>query len=443
MSLVAAILAVLAIRQASGLPACAEPPTANREGSYNVVLGSSSRPVIALDDAGPSSPPSAAGTGAAAGGGAVNSGAAGGGRPATGEDATEAADAGSTPNQTEGGTSSPAAPTGSNTGPILLHHQTYPSSDGAQLRLGTEYILVYQSWDQQSFQTHRVDVDAVLRRLHQQLDPASRAFVQLDYEGEFLEALMSDPALPRFQNMLQHLCDVLDQIRVEFPSLRLSYYRLPDLPAYPASSTGEVRPWASASEATREREIRRVEALQPLLDRMDWFAPNLYDWLENQDSIDRYGERAIELEHSWRRDQVKLMIDYVARSSRPDRLVLPMVCTMWVYRSSRSASIRDRLIPVEEFVTDQVNPALANSAAGLTFWNNDRNMVEGAFGVITYFPPATVERYRQAMTFRNGGVPFNWNSELDRARAHRLVRDQELERVEVARRLFLDQSSGN
>ena len=317
--------------------------------------------------------------------------------------------------------------------PIVLHHRAYaePVASAAMRKVGTQpYTLFYQTWDRQSLETNRADPEAVIRHFRRQFPPDTTAFLQLDYEYEFLDALKSDPGSARFRDMVVHLCEVFDRVKAAFPQSKLTYYGLPHIAKYIKDNQGaQLAVWATATAEERAVEMARFEAIRPLLDRLDWFVPNLYDWSRNSTRVEKWGPESIERDLRWRTDLVRLTKEYVLESDRPDRPVIPMVCVYYVFRGSNTGADRGLLIPIEEFIQDQVEPAIAGGADGIAFWNNDENIVDTAFRVIDYASEDEIAFRRHTITDRNGGRPFDWGNSTDRQSAIDLLERQEALRI--------------
>ena len=329
--------------------------------------------------------------------------------------------------------------------PIVLHHRGYSEPLAARAMRAANvqpYTLFYQTWDPQSLQTNRADPQAIINRWRRFFPPDTTAYLQLDYEYEFLEALRSDPSSDRFQDMLEHLCQVFDEVKAAFPNSKLTYYGLPHFSKFIKDNQGEqLAVWPIANEEERAVELARFEAIRPLLDRLDWFVPNLYDWKRNTTQAEKYGPETVERDFSWRTDVVRLTKEYVLASARPDRPVIPMVCVWYVFRGKETGPDRGLLIPMDEFIHDQVMPAIEGGADGIAFWNHDENVLDTAFRVITYPSEELVELRRHFVTERNGGRPFNWSDLSDRQVALDLFERQEALRIASALRTWREARS--
>ena len=317
--------------------------------------------------------------------------------------------------------------------PVLLHHRAYhePTAANAMRAGGVRaYTIFYQTWDQQSLQSDRADPKAVIDRWRRMFPSDTTAFLQLDYEGEFLEAMRSDPSSERFQDMLSHLCEVFDEVKAAFPRSRLTFYGLPNISKFIKDDDGrQLAVWATANERERAVEMARFTAMRPLLDRLDWFVPNLYDWTRNATQAEKYGPETVDRDILWRTDLVRITKDYVLASDRPDRPVIPMVCVYYVFRGEQTGMDRGMLIPIDEFMHDQVMPAIEGGADGLAFWNNDENIVDTAFGVTAFGDEERVASRRRTVMDRNGGRPFDWSSQTARRSALDLFERQEALRL--------------
>jgi hypothetical protein len=294
----------------------------------------------------------------------------------------------------------------------------------------------------QSIESSRIDLPTVLKHFRKHHGPNATGWFMLDYERGFIPVLGRDHQSVEFKALVQHLAEVLERLHVEFPNARWTFYDIPNITYYVNDSskkTGKVD-WPSAPEEVRQREFSRLEAMRPVLDRMDWFAPCLYDWRSNKILIDRGSPESIDAEARWRTSLVKWTRDYISRSARPRRPLLPMVHTRWVNRGSKSGGPSGAFIPVEEFLLDQVRPSIEGGAEGLTFWSADIQAITRAFS------PRGVDlerlkKTRNSLAEGSGLKRLNWTSQIDRQRLTNAIGNKEIERFRKARKAFLNPAS--
>ena len=297
--------------------------------------------------------------------------------------------------------------------------------------------MAYQSADLPSVKSSRIDLETVLGHFRRNHSSNVSDFFMLDYEPGFISVLGKDHEGPEFKALVQHLAEVLDRLHIEFPNARWTFYEIPNINYYvddPDSKTGKVS-WLDASQPIRDREFARLEAMRPVLERMDWFAPCLYDWRSNQVLKDRGSPETIKAEFLWRKSLVEATRAYIDQSSRRNRPLLPMVHTRWVDRGSGSGGDYGVFIPMGEFLLDQIEPAVEGGADGITFWSSDTGAIRRAFGPREQDLKRQL-RTRQALKSGSGLMKINWNSKIDRQRITEAISQQETARILKTREAF-------
>ena len=121
-------------------------------------------------------------------------------------------------------------------------------------------------------------------------------------------------------------------------------------------------------EAAKSEVYKELEAMRVLLDEMDWFSPRFYDFIPTElfPKVGRKDMRRDELEY--RKDMAGWLRTYVDKSDRPDRPIIPIVRSNWVGGAGGYEEWVDHPMPVDEFIDEQVMPALTGGADGVMLW---------------------------------------------------------------------------
>ena len=287
----------------------------------------------------------------------------------------------------------------------LLHDGTFdPYTNSAYSTLGCDEVLnIGQGEDPQSFESGVIDIDGVLGRLSDRYPDGIQGYVSLDWEDPFFDILHGGPTKPKFEETMGNLVEFVRRFKRVFPESVVTHYNIPSLPFWGTAEDGRTAGWNDLSDECRAEYYERVEALRPVLDELDWFCPRYYDFIPSPELPDEWRDRhvAAELEH--RAAIVRWLRNYVKTSDRPDRKIIPIGRTSWTGGASGYEEWVHKDIPVDEFIHEQLDPAMKNGADGLMLWEGYEMWMLGSL----FRPPDQIsDELREAALafFRSMGV---------------------------------------
>lgn len=263
-----------------------------------------------------------------------------------------------------------------------------PESESVHDVLQSERVLgIAQTEDPRSFETGVIDIEGTLRKLAKRYPDGIKGYVELDWEEPFFEVLHTGPEHPRYQDTLRNVTRFVRRFKEVFPDAVVSHYNLPAIPYWAENESGRTVWWSQLEDSRREELLRELDAMRPLLDEMDWFAPRFYDFVPSGRIPERMRAEQIAAENEHRAEIVRWLRAYVDASDRPDRKILPVTRTNWVGGASDYRDWVEMEIPVQEYLDEQVLPALLNGADGIKMWQGwELWMLHLAF-----IPPDTID----------------------------------------------------
>ena len=252
----------------------------------------------------------------------------------------------------------------------LLHDGKFdPLTESVYDTLETERVLgIGQSEDPQSFESGVIDIQATLTRLANRYPDGIEGYVELDWEEPFFDVLHHGPSHPKYHATLENVTALVRRFKEVFPNTLVTHYNLPSIPYWSRNSDGRMVCWDKIDDGPRAEIFEDLEAMRPLLDEMDWFAPRYYDFVPTEQipEDERDAQVASECEH--RAAIVRWLRSYIDESDRPERKIIPVTRTNWVGGATAYNDWVEMEIPVEEYVAEQVMPALRNGADGIKIW---------------------------------------------------------------------------
>ena len=252
----------------------------------------------------------------------------------------------------------------------LLHDGNFdPITNSAYSVLGCQKVITFaQGDDPQSYESGVIDIDGVLVRLVKRYPDGIEGYVNLDWEQPFFDFLHAGPTHPRFQSTMENLLEFVRRFKGVFPGAVVTHYNLPALPFWGTTEDGRAAAWNDISDKCRSEYFDRMEALKPVLDEFDWFCPRFYDFVPSPEIPEEWRERQIASEIGHRAAIVRWLRTYVDGSERPGRKIIPVTRTAWVGGAGGYEKWVDRDIPVDEFLHEQLKPAMKNGADGIMLW---------------------------------------------------------------------------
>jgi hypothetical protein len=143
--------------------------------------------------------------------------------------------------------------------------------------------------------------------------------------------------------------------------MRWTYYNFPTVPYWI-----DNRDWNAQSPIEKINLQSSIAAkFAPLMDEVDWFLPSIYDRYESK----LFAADMLPLislsETSFREATVDFLRSYMAQPGKVRRPIIPMV-SPWFIEGGRATQFRP--IPSEEFLSDQLRPAIMTGADGIALW---------------------------------------------------------------------------
>lgn len=257
----------------------------------------------------------------------------------------------------------------------LIHDGNYgPSTMEAFDALGIDDVtVIWQGMDPYAEETGLIDVDSVLLQMREKYPDGLQGWLQIDFERPFVGILRNEQPDARFDQTVENLSHLVTRIQELFPETKVTIYCVPSIHLYSLQDNGKRVPWGKLTDEQRETTLRRLDRLKPLLDKMDWFLPRFYDSRPSALLPEDKREQIVGNENDLRRAHVEWLRDYVDQSDRPDREIIPVVRTRYVAGSGGYEHYVGKLIPMDEFVHEQVQPAIDAGADGLYIWGGAEN----------------------------------------------------------------------
>jgi hypothetical protein len=264
--------------------------------------------------------------------------------------------------QRTGGAAVPAQPAGGIGREVLVLFDEVPGLGVQTPPEGSEhYVGIYQDNADLGARSGVVNPTRVVAhaRTLLQSNPNAR-WGMLDFEFPYDEILMHGPTDPRHAEAVNSLIATVRAVRAEFPQVRWTYYGFPRLPYWIG-----VKDWGMLSDAERAELFAKAHASYgAILDELDWVQPSLYDRYEDALEMPRSGSPRAEAEAAYRRACVEVVAKWF-EGRRPAPPILPAV-SPWFQAGGRATVFR--AIPREEFLREQVRPAIAAGASGISIW---------------------------------------------------------------------------
>jgi hypothetical protein len=261
-----------------------------------------------------------------------------------------------------GGATPPSQPAASAESEVIVLFDEVPGLGAQTPPAGSEhYVGIYQDNADLGARSGVVNPARVVAHTRTVLQSNPNAkWGMLDFEFPYDEILMHGPSDPRHEEAVKSLVATVRAVRAEFPQVRWTYYGFPRLPYWIG-----MKDWGMLTDAERSEIYAKAHASYgAILDELDWVQPSLYDKYEDALEMPRSGSPRAEAEAAYRRGCVEVVAKWY-EGRRPAPPILPAV-SPWFQPGGRATVFR--AIPREEFLREQVRPAIAAGAAGISIW---------------------------------------------------------------------------
>lgn len=299
--------------------------------------------------------------------------------------------AGTTPPATKSETASP----------VLLYDTLVDPSVLVEAREtgASPLLLIYQYCSPDSKSSGNIDVAAVLMCIDRLTQGEPPAWGMLDIEYGFTDRMQQGVGGPGARHARDEMIRLMRAVRAAYPRTRWTYYGVPFLPYWL-----NHRSWLDATEEQKRAEMTRcAEMYGPIVAECDWVSPSIYAVYDpamfkppEQSGVRRAGV-------AWRTAQVGF-----ARLLARGKPVIPTISPVW-QPGGRTPS--GGVVPPDQFVEDQVLPAMRAGAAGVAIWTAYVSMIDAATRTAEdttrsgEFP-----RDNMARSLLDGAVPADWKS---------------------------------
>lgn len=185
----------------------------------------------------------------------------------------------------------------------------------------------------------------------------------LDFEDPFDAVFLAGPSHPLYDTCMESLIATIRAVRQAYPDMKWTYYAFPRVWNFVFGlDWGQVTD-PEQRAAGFEFHTDRYGAL---LDEMDWFMPSLYDhWERARGQPSNTVSPPIVAEREHRRAAVEAIQHYFVSRNKPVPPIVPVV-SPWFQPGGNATVIG--AIPLDEFMEEQVEPAMEAGASGIAIW---------------------------------------------------------------------------
>ena len=260
---------------------------------------------------------------------------------------------------------------------VLIHDGKYdPHTMRLFERLGVDDVTyISQGDDPEAEETGRINIESLILQLSKKNPDGVQGWLEIDFESPFVPILRDGDADPRFEETLEHMRTFVERTQDAFPEADVTIYNVPSLPFWVPQPDGSYLAWGQQSSEQRAATLQRLEQVKPLLDQMDWFLPRFYDVRPSSLLPEKDREKIVASEIDYRKAHVEWLREYIDQSDRPDRKIIPVVKTRLVAGSTEFADYVGTQVPIEEFLTEQVVPAIEAGSDGVFIWGGGDNYI--------------------------------------------------------------------
>jgi hypothetical protein len=188
-------------------------------------------------------------------------------------------------------------------------------------------------------------------------------WVMLDYEVPFDEIFDNGPTDPRYNPMVQSMIEAVRYAKAQLPNCKFTYYGVPNMRYWIPGGGWEAAPQWSQIQTMDTR----FAVYKELVAELDWLNPCVYD---RYDATKHPANEQVALakrEKLFRNKMVELSDRLRDAVGKPDMPIIPGVSL--IYEGGGTGAVWQPLA-TEEFLHDQIEPALAAGADGVFMWSS-------------------------------------------------------------------------
>lgn len=292
-------------------------------------------------------------------------------------------------------TKKPAEPS-----PVLLYDTLVDPSVLVEAR-GTgalPLLLIYQYCSPESKSTGNIDVGAVLMCIDRLTQGEPPTWGMLDFEYSFTDRMQAGTGGAGAIHARDEMIRLIRAVRAAFPKTRWTFYGVPFLPYWL-----DHRSWLEATDDRKRTEIIRcAEMYGPIVAECDWVSPSIYPVYDPSmfDAPERTAVRGAGV--AWRSAQVGF-----ARLLSRGKPVIPTVSPVW-QPGGRAPS--GGVVPPDQFLEDQVRPAVGAGASGVAIWTSYDRLISAACEERPESSSVEFPRANLAKALLGGTVPEDWKA---------------------------------
>jgi hypothetical protein len=259
----------------------------------------------------------------------------------------------------------PAAPSTVNERPYVILADGAPTPAYASpISWEKRYLIVYQNnADRGAAATGIIDPLKVVAEVQRLVGTgAPPEWGVLDFEEPFDSILINGPSDARYAATVSSLCATIDATKAAFPSTKWTYYGFPHVPYFPNGTE-----WDRLAPSARTALLRRfAENYGPVLSKMDWFMPCVYDVFEQARGLPlAAASESTRLEHGYRIARLEAIQMHVSMTGEERKPVIPAV-SPWFQPGGGATTLAP--IPLPELLSDQIQPCIDAGANGFALW---------------------------------------------------------------------------
>ncbi|MBM4006030.1 MAG: hypothetical protein FJ292_00450 [Planctomycetes bacterium] len=284
--------------------------------------------------------------------------------------------------------------------PVLLYDTLVDPSVLVEAR-GTgalPLLLIYQYCSPDSKSTGNIDVGAVLMCIDRLTQGDPPAWGMLDFEYRFTDRMQAGVGGAGAIHARDEMIRLIRAVRAAFPKTRWTFYGVPFLPYWL-----DHRSWLDATDDRKRTEMMQcAEMYGPIVAECDWVSPSIYPVYDPSmfDAPQRAGVRRAGI--AWRSAQIGF-----ARLLARGKPVIPTISPVW---QPGGLAPSGRVVPPDQFVDDQVRPALAAGASGVAIWTSYDRLIAAACEERPESPSVEFPRANLASSLLGGAVPEDWKA---------------------------------
>ena len=292
---------------------------------------------------------------------------------------------------------------------VILFNQA-PAIAETMARIGEfkarKYVLVDQDYDSLSKDNGVINSKLVLGRLQYKIGTQLPEWGIIKFNEPFLGIIQGGPKNLNYKNVIDSMITLVRDLKSAYPNTKWTWLGAPALPKIFGKNNDYN--WMTASQEDKREILKSVSsAFQPLISELDWVCPSVvsvYDppTISGLPLLSQTND-----ENTWREATVRL-----AKLLAAKKPLIPIVSPWW---QSDHIDESSRIIPVANFIENQVQTSIKSGANGIALWSDMNHFIQLATAKKDIKQPidSNVDALRKdfARDYFGGRNPANWNSD--------------------------------